>query len=97
VQRAVSNLLSNAIRHAPEGEEVRLWTVRDDSGTAIVNVSNPGSGIPREHLGRIFERFYRIDSSRGVSHEGWGSGSRSYGQSWCCTVAARASRACRTG
>jgi two-component system heavy metal sensor histidine kinase CusS len=74
VQRAVSNLLSNAIRHTPEGEEVRLWTVRDDSGTAIVNVRNPGPGIAREHLDRVFDRFYRIDSSRGVSHEGVGLG-----------------------
>ncbi len=74
VQRAVNNLLSNAIRHTPNGGEVRLWTVRDDNATVTVNVSNPGAGIPREHLDRVFDRFYRIDSSRGVSHEGVGLG-----------------------
>ncbi|BAV33290.1 histidine kinase [Sulfuricaulis limicola] len=74
VQRAVSNLLSNAIRHTPKGGEVRLWTVHDDNATVTVNVSNPGPGIPREHLDRVFDRFYRIDSSRGVSHEGVGLG-----------------------
>lgn len=74
VQRAVSNLLSNAIRHTPEGEEVRLWTVHDDNSTVTVNVSNPGLGIAHEHLDRVFDRFYRIDSVRGSAQEGAGLG-----------------------
>lgn len=74
VQRAVSNLLSNAIRHTPAGGEVKLLTAHDDSGAVTVSVSNPGYGIPREHLDRIFDRFYRIDSARGSSHEGAGLG-----------------------
>lgn len=74
VQRAVSNLLSNAIRHTPAGGEVKLLTAHDDNGAVTVSVSNPGYGIPREHLDRIFDRFYRIDSSRDSSHEGVGLG-----------------------
>ena len=74
VQRAVSNLLSNAIRHTPEGGEVELLTARDDDGAVMVRVSNGGHGIPREHLGRVFDRFYRIDSARGSVHEGAGLG-----------------------
>lgn len=74
VQRALSNLLSNAIRHTPLGGEVKLLTARDDSGGVTVSVSNVGRGIPREHLGRIFDRFYRINSERDGSHEGMGLG-----------------------
>lgn len=74
VQRAMGNLLSNAIRHTPPGGEIALLAARDDSGAVTVSVSNPGRGIPREHLGRIFDRFYRIDSARGGPHEGMGLG-----------------------
>ncbi len=74
VQRAVSNLLSNAIRHTTPGGEARLRVARDDHGAVTMSVSNPGCGIPHEHLGRVFDRFYRIDSVRGGSAEGIGLG-----------------------
>lgn len=74
VRRAVSNLLSNAIRHTPRGGEVKLLTARDDGGAVTMSVSNPGHGIPREHLDRIFDRFYRIDDVRGGFQEGVGLG-----------------------
>ncbi len=74
VQRALSNLLSNAIRHTPPGGEVRLLAARDDGGVVTVSVSNVGRGIPREHLGRIFDRFYRINNAHDGSHDGMGLG-----------------------
>ncbi len=74
VQRALCNLLSNAIRHTPPGGEVRLLTARADRGALTVSVSNPGEGIAREHLGRVFDRFYRIESVRGGPQEGVGLG-----------------------
>lgn len=74
VQRAVGNLLSNAIRHTPPNGEVRLRAARVDHGAVTVSVSNPGHGIPSEHLGRIFDRFYRIDGARGSVQEGAGLG-----------------------
>lgn len=73
VQRAMSNLLSNAVRHTPPGGEVALLIARDGDAVSV-SVSNPGPGIPREHLGRVFDRFHRIDSTRGDSHDGAGLG-----------------------
>jgi len=77
IRRALSNLLSNAIRHTPEGETVSVrlqGTAATTSGVVKVRIQNPGSAIPAEHLPRIFERFYRPDSSRQRSGEGAGLG-----------------------
>lgn len=63
IQRALSNLLSNAIRFTPEGMAVTV-TVDEDTDGAKVAVANPGPGISAEHLPRIFDRLYRVDSSR---------------------------------
>lgn len=77
VRRALSNLLSNAIRHTPKGETVavRLVTAASPTSKRVkVRIRNPGPAIPAEHLPRIFERFYRPDSSRQRSGEGAGLG-----------------------
>ena len=67
LQRAVSNLVSNAIRHTPAGGEVRLAARNagegPDAGVELT-VSNTGPGIAPEHLGRIFDRYYRADAAR---------------------------------
>ncbi|GAB7531533.1 heavy metal sensor histidine kinase [Pseudomonas sp. 3A(2025)] len=68
IQRAMSNLLSNAIRHAPPGSRVNL-DLSQQAEQAIVALSNPGAGIAAEHLPRLFDRFYRVHSSR-ARHEG---------------------------
>lgn len=64
LQRAIGNLVSNAIRYTPAGESVRveLGTTRD-GGTSVI-VENPGPDIPPEHLPKLFDRFYRVDPSR---------------------------------
>jgi two-component system heavy metal sensor histidine kinase CusS len=62
-RRAVSNLASNALEHAQAGSTIEL-TVSTRPGYAIVEVTNRGVEIPPEQIERIFERFYRIDSSR---------------------------------
>ena len=77
LRRAFSNLLSNAIRHTPPGEEVRV-DIRplSESGQADrteVDITNP-AGIPAEHLPRLFNRFYRVDPSRHEASEGAGLG-----------------------
>jgi len=74
LRRALSNLLSNAIRHTPRGGTVSVRIAPDGAGMMSVTVENPGEAIPEEHLSRIFDRFYRIDPSRQRSGEGAGLG-----------------------
>jgi two-component system heavy metal sensor histidine kinase CusS len=62
-RRAVSNLLQNAIEHSSPGHEI-VVRVEHRDGTPCVSVSNPGSLIEDTHLAHLFERFYRVDSSR---------------------------------
>jgi two-component system heavy metal sensor histidine kinase CusS len=63
VQRAIGNLLSNAVRHSPPGSEIRASIVAGSHAIEL-RVSNPGAGIPPDHLERVFDRFYRIDDAR---------------------------------
>ncbi len=60
VQRAISNLLSNALRHATSGSTVRLSITSSALQGATLSVSNVGERIAAEHLPHLFERFYRI-------------------------------------
>lgn len=62
-RRAVSNLLQNAIEHSQAGDEI-VARVEHRDGSPCVAVSNPGSLIEDAHLEHLFERFYRVDSSR---------------------------------
>lgn len=73
LRRAISNLLSNAIRHAPRGGTVRVRIERIGLEVRL-SVENPGEPIPPEHLPRLFDRFYQVDASRHRSHEGAGLG-----------------------
>lgn len=73
VQRAVLNLISNAIRHTPKGAEIFVQIDQLGDSTAIT-VSNPGEHIPTKHLPNLFERFYRVDPSRSRAQGGTGLG-----------------------
>ncbi len=71
---AITNLLHNAVRYTPEGGSIRLqWLWRADGGGEI-EVADSGIGIAREHLGRLTERFYRVDGSRSRDTGGTGLG-----------------------
>ena len=72
-RRAVTNLLQNAVQHAPRGAEIVVFVLQQP-GAIRVSVQNSGSGIAREHLSRLFDRFYRVDSSRSGSRENHGLG-----------------------
>jgi two-component system heavy metal sensor histidine kinase CusS len=74
LQRALGNLLSNAIRHTPSGETVRVALDRAQDGAVSVTVENPGTPIPAEDLPKVFDRFYRVDPSRQRRGEGAGLG-----------------------
>jgi two-component system heavy metal sensor histidine kinase CusS len=63
LQRAVNNLVSNAIRHTPAGGTVRLSARETDEGVELA-VCNTGAGIAPEHLPHIFNRYYRADAAR---------------------------------
>lgn len=71
--RAISNLISNAIAHTPNGGLVSLAANTQDAEIRI-DVSDTGSGIPSEALPRVFDRFFRVDPSRSKVSGGTGLG-----------------------
>lgn len=73
LRRALSNLVSNAVRHTAAGGTVAIEIAAEDGG-ARVAVRNPGPPIPPEQLPRIFERFHRVDAARARQGEGAGLG-----------------------
>jgi len=74
LRRAVSNLLSNAIRHSLKGGEINI-NIYTCKQTVFIDVINYGSTIPPENLAHLFERFYRTDKARQFCpHEGAGLG-----------------------
>lgn len=73
IQRAISNLLSNAIRHGPAGSTVAL-ELSENRSEAVLAIRNAGEGIAAEHLPRIFDRFYRVHPSRSRQQGGTGLG-----------------------
>jgi len=71
---AIGNLLNNAVRYTPDGGHISLvWRERAD-GAGELDVTDTGPGIAREHLARLSERFYRVDSSRSRDTGGTGLG-----------------------
>jgi two-component system heavy metal sensor histidine kinase CusS len=73
VQRAVGNLVSNAVAYTPPGGSVVLAT-NSESAAVRIEVTDTGVGIPPEALPRVFDRFFRVDSSRSLASGGTGLG-----------------------
>jgi len=73
LRRALSNLLSNALRHTPRGGQIALAVQASDVALEI-SVADSGCGIAPEHLPKLFDRFYRADAARVHSAEGSGLG-----------------------
>ncbi len=67
------NLIDNAVKYTPELGTIGIGISRSDSHF-IIEVSDTGIGIPKEHLPRIFERFYRVDKTRSRKIGGTGLG-----------------------
>jgi two-component system phosphate regulon sensor histidine kinase PhoR len=72
VEQVLRNLISNAIKYIGTGGEIRVVWSQQESGETHLTVKDNGPGISEEHLGRLFERFYRID--RGRAREAGGTG-----------------------
>jgi two-component system heavy metal sensor histidine kinase CusS len=73
LRRAINNLLSNAVRHTPEGSRIEV-RVDSDNSAIVLSVQNTGETIAPEHLPRLFDRFYRVHTSRQSLGEGAGLG-----------------------
>jgi len=71
IERALSNVLDNALRHTPAGGAVRVTVAAVDDAVRI-RVEDQGVGIAPEHQARVFERFYRVAPGRGGSGSGLG-------------------------
>jgi signal transduction histidine kinase len=73
ISQVIDNLLSNAIRHSPENSSI-IFTINSQENGIECSVSDSGTGIPAKHLPFIFDRFYRVESSRDRISGGTGLG-----------------------
>lgn len=74
IRRALSNLFSNAIRHTAAHGTVQVAIGPGEQGEILLSVENPGATIDPAHLPRLFDRFYRVQSSRTRESDGAGLG-----------------------
>ncbi len=73
LKQVLINLVDNAIKYTGEGGKVEC-RARLHAGRCLIEVEDNGCGIPEEHVGRIFERFYRVDHDRSREVGGTGLG-----------------------
>jgi signal transduction histidine kinase/DNA-binding response OmpR family regulator/ligand-binding sensor domain-containing protein len=77
LEKIVTNMLSNAFKFTPEGQEVRMeveYPGQASVGSLLLTVKDTGIGIPSKHASRIFERFYQIRDHEGQPQDGTGIG-----------------------
>ncbi len=72
-KRAVGNILSNAIKYTSASGQITI-TLSTDKTYSILSIQDSGIGIDEHHLEHIFDRFYRVDSARAKTIEGFGLG-----------------------
>lgn len=73
LEQAISNLLDNAVKYSPEGEQI-IIRVKRHNGEFSLRVIDRGAGIDPKHHSRLFERFYRVDRARSRELGGTGLG-----------------------
>lgn len=73
MKEVMVNLIGNAIKYSPDGGAITV-TMSVEDGTVRIDIADRGIGIPEEHRGKLFERFYRVDSSLTYKVSGTGLG-----------------------
>lgn len=73
-RQALLNLIDNAIKYTPKDGVITVRSFVDETRFAVIEVVDNGPGIPQEHRGKIFDRFYRIDKDRSRETGGAGLG-----------------------
>lgn len=73
IQQVLYNLIDNAIKFSPPGKTIFIET-KENKGKAYISIKDQGIGISADNIKRIWERFYKIDSSRGKDRKGSGLG-----------------------
>jgi two-component system phosphate regulon sensor histidine kinase PhoR len=73
IEQALINLIGNAVKYSASGKTV-VVSVRTEKGGVVLSVKDQGYGIEKEHLERLFERFYRVDKGRSRQEGGTGLG-----------------------
>lgn len=81
IGRTLSNLLLNALEHAPDGTKIEVGIARDAGGDTLVSVTDRGSGVPDEFKERIFDKFFQVEE--GVKH---GKATTGLGLTFCKLV-----------
>ena len=74
IKQILINLVENAIKYNVDNGKVYITVERDKNGEVLIKVRDTGNGIPKEHIPRVFERFYRVDKSRSKELGGTGLG-----------------------
>lgn len=73
IHQVIYNLIDNAVKFTNDGGYIQL-TAKTEDDFAVISIKNSGEGIRSEELGRIFERFYKVDKSRSKDVKGTGLG-----------------------
>jgi two-component system phosphate regulon sensor histidine kinase PhoR len=71
---AFSNLLTNAVKYSPEGKCIEIKVSINLANNLLIEFKDKGIGIEQQHISRLTERFYRVDSSRSIQTGGTGLG-----------------------
>lgn len=74
VSKVINNLIGNALKFTPKGEEIIVSAIQLDADTLAIQVTDTGKGIHLEDLPHLFERFYQSKQVNGIEHGGTGIG-----------------------
>ena len=74
IYQVIYNLIDNAVKFTEQNGEITVSVERKKNGNAVVSIKNTGEGIDSEEIGRIFERFYKVDKSRSYDVKSAGLG-----------------------